>query len=338
MSEDHEQHGEGEGDGQPPEQDGKESAEVHDEPSAEADHIGSAVSLPDVALDLSEVTNALRLAQEAWQQTDAFRSITASLQRIQSEALASLPDLSHMAPRIDWPQFRQLAETFEGVWRSYERIVPANWRGRSLDYKAMTTVIEEGIPLTWIPPGNVVAELLDASDARARLLVLESNRSEIITACGAALDEVTDPSLEHQAALLKDCVAMAHAGLPTGAQALAASVFDTVYRGIWRAQPDLNAGGNWFKYKQVTQRLPEIDHDESTVLEFRQSCALAPIKAACAEFREGEPIPAVFNRHATAHAAGRTQYTGVNALVAVMLSVSLVRELQEGSIGALIHS
>jgi len=74
------------------------------------------------------------------------------------------------------------------------------------------------------------------------------------------------------------------------------------------------------------------------VREFRQACALAPIRAAVGNFHEGDPVPSVFNRHATAHAAGWTQYTPANTLIAVMLGVSLTRELQGGVLQARIHA
>jgi hypothetical protein len=43
----------------------------------------------------------------------------------------------------------------------------------------------------------------------------------------------------------------------------------------------------------------------------------------------GDPVPVVYNRHASAHAVGDVQYTEANALVAVMMAVSMLCELQE---------
>ncbi|MFV2114211.1 hypothetical protein ACFHW0_17970 [Micromonospora sp. LOL_025] len=51
---------------------------------------------------------------------------------------------------------------------------------------------------------------------------------------------------------------------------------------------------------------------------------------AVCDFSPGSgTIPSRPNRHATAHTVDGVQYTPVNALVATMLAVSVVREIQE---------
>ncbi|MGW3875981.1 hypothetical protein ACWD95_43635, partial [Streptomyces sp. NPDC005069] len=95
--------------------------------------------------------------------------------------------------------------------------------------------------------------------------------------------------------------------------------------------------GRFDSYKRVASRLPQVDPDESTILEFRQACVLAPFVSACEDFWAPDPVPASFNRHATVHAAGPTQYTEANALTAIMLAVSVLRELQEGNLRCTLH-
>lgn len=46
-------------------------------------------------------------------------------------------------------------------------------------------------------------------------------------------------------------------------------------------------------------------------------------------FVPGDPIPVEFNRHASVHAAGAVQYHPANALIALMIATSLLREAQE---------
>jgi hypothetical protein len=76
-------------------------------------------------------------------------------------------------------------------------------------------------------------------EREGRFEVLESNQAVVVEQCGAALEAVTDPGLEHQAALLKTCVGMAGDGCLPGAQALASNVLDTLFRGVCRAEPNL---------------------------------------------------------------------------------------------------
>ncbi|GGT02420.1 hypothetical protein GCM10010271_00030 [Streptomyces kurssanovii] len=266
--------------------------------------------------------------QKIWENSAGYRSVLASLESL-------------IQPVVDWPRLQKLAGTLEHIHRVAAvaaPLMPENWQKEKLSYRAMVSVIEEGIPLAWVPPASVIRELLEATDAKARFEVLESNQAVVIEQCGAALEAVTDPGLEHQAGLLQTCVEMAGDGYLPGAQALASNVLDTLFRGIWRAEPNLQQpNGKWDTYAKVAARLPEIDADASTILEFRMACALAPFRSALDGFKDG-PVPSVFNRHATAHAAGRTQYTAVNALVALMLTVSLLRELQEGHLGVQIHA
>jgi len=56
---------------------------------------------------------------------------------------------------------------------------------------------------------------------------------------------------------------------------------------------------------------------------------LAPVVLAFTEFWSGDPVPTRYNRHATAHATGAIQVTKLNAIAAILLATSLLRELYE---------
>ncbi|MFD7407754.1 hypothetical protein ACFV7R_35000 [Streptomyces sp. NPDC059866] len=266
-----------------------------------------------------------------------LQHVIAESQRFQQMIRDSMPDLSFIAPRIDWAQFRGLADTVAKAQRVLERVVPSNWLGESLDYDAMPPILEGGTPLAWVPSAPIIRQLLAAPDAQARAQALEENTEEIVASCREALSAVSQPGLRQQAAMLEDCLTMVEASTLGGAQALAASVWDTVYRGVWRAEPALKTAG-FFKYKDVAKKLPKIDLDDSTLLQFRQACVFAPFVKACEDFHDSHPVPTVFNRHATAHAAGSTQYSRANALTALMLAVSLLRELEQGDLSYSIRS
>jgi hypothetical protein len=49
---------------------------------------------------------------------------------------------------------------------------------------------------------------------------------------------------------------------------------------------------------------------------------------ALVSFKPGGPVPVHLNRHATAHAAGPEQYSDVNAVIALMLTTSVLRQAQ----------
>ncbi|WP_281154709.1 hypothetical protein [Streptomyces sp. HYC2] len=49
-------------------------------------------------------------------------------------------------------------------------------------------------------------------------------------------------------------------------------------------------------------------------------------------------MPEGFNRHATAHAAGAVQYTAANAVIALMLAVSVLREIDDQGYSVQLHA
>ncbi|MFG3350264.1 hypothetical protein ACGF1Z_35055 [Streptomyces sp. NPDC048018] len=269
-------------------------------------------------------------------QTESHRRMLASAQRLLQQ---SAPDFEQwIQPMVDWTRVRHMAAGFQDIVDRATRFLPENWRDQALNYETVVSVLQQGIPLAWVPTAPIVRDLLQATDTQAMLEAVQAGQELIVESCSSVIELVEDPKLVHQAALLKKCVDMAKAGQVEGVQALAASVVDTLYRALWRAQPELqNTNGKWDGYGNLNSRLPEVDTDDSTILEFRQACVLAPLKAAYTTFNEG-PVPQTFNRHATAHAAGRTQYTLVNALVVLMLAVSLLRELQDGYLPHQIHA
>jgi hypothetical protein len=61
--------------------------------------------------------------------------------------------------------------------------------------------------------------------------------------------------------------------------------------------------------------------------ELKASGALTPVIMALAEFDPDDGVsPTSFGRHATAHAAGPEQYSDVNAVIALMLTTSVLRQ------------
>ncbi|MET7310246.1 hypothetical protein ABZS68_24990 [Streptomyces sp. NPDC005571] len=342
----------------PQDPDGAEdrTAAIPDEPANDDETgvgLGWLVEIPAIARAMEESTAGLRRSlhdmmrsqQEVHSSLDGMQEVARAAmeaagvrEQIERFVAASLPDLSALAPRMHWPELQVVADAMATLQRGYEQVMPGNWKQAGLDYSAIVPVIHEGTPLVWVPSAEVIQDLLAAPDDTARAGILVTNKARIIASCRGVLAEVTLPELKPQAEFIAECLAMAEAQMMAGAQALAASVWDTVYRGICRAQPDLQGKqGRFDSYKRVASRLPQVDPDESTILEFRQACVLAPFVSACEDFWAPDPVPASFNRHATVHAAGPTQYTEANALTAIMLAVSVLRELQEGNLRCTLH-
>jgi hypothetical protein len=209
--------------------------------------------------------------------------------------------------------------------------LPANWDA-NVDFDAIdaiyTIVRDEGIPMVWVPRPAIVGGLIHAADAQARGEILVASRVEIAEDCAAAISEVTAPQLQPLVTLASAAVAALKDGHSSAAQALAANVFDTLLRDAARRGvlfPDIAVG--YFRYDKILKRIVPVS-GETTVRQFRTACVLSAALPALQNFTPGEAAPARFVRHATAHSVGLEQYTEENAIVAVMLMTSMLREGQ----------
>jgi hypothetical protein len=207
---------------------------------------------------------------------------------------------------------------------------PRNWENvPDLDIgAAMGIILDEGVPLVWVPRPAIVAELVSAADADARDGILLSSRDEIAVDCLTVLGEVAAPELKPLAELAAEAVSALRGGHGSSAQALAGNIFDTLLRdaarrGVMFAGPPVG----YFKYDKVRKQITPVS-DDTVIRRFRPDCALSAALAALENYDPSDPPPARFVRHATAHRACTAQYTPVNAIVAVMLVASMLREAQ----------
>jgi hypothetical protein len=138
----------------------------------------------------------------------------------------------------------------------------------------------------------------------------------------ASLAEVSSGDLQPHCVFASDAVRALRDGHQAAAQALAANLLDSIIR----QNVDLTLN------KTVTatgKKRARIDLDDYQI---KTSFTMAPIWRAYEEYWEskGDPIPRAFGRHPSAHAVSRTQYSRINAVIAIMLVTSLLRLLDDG--------
>ena len=62
--------------------------------------------------------------------------------------------------------------------------IPANWAGVDEDWDAAIEVTnDEGIPLIWVPRGNIVGALMSASGTAERHTILIGARDDVVADC-----------------------------------------------------------------------------------------------------------------------------------------------------------
>lgn len=215
--------------------------------------------------------------------------------------------LSDLMPKL------QLREWLDGL---LDRVSPANWREveEGLRLTDLVEMSRAGIPVAWVPRGAVLSAMIEA-DPADRLHVLANHQGEVLEDCQAVLAAVACGRYDEQMQLLGQAITALRSGLDGPAQAAACSVLDTVLKE--------NGSYNYWRAVAATE-----DYE---LRRLRYYATMAPLGPALEQFKreKGDPVPAVFNRHATTHAACAIQYTPCNALVAAMLAVSVVRELHE---------
>lgn len=268
--------------------------------------------LPDEA-HMEELTRNYTAVLEATAQIPFFEQQVSMLLRDAVVALDSLPNLA----------------TFSRLPRLF---YPANWGSLADDTNdvsaAVSVMHDEGIPLAWVPCPQIAAALVSAPDATARTGILDLRAPEIREDCLAVLDQVVDPDLKALADLTRQAIG-ALGTTPEAAQALAANVSETFLREANRRGRMFGASFGYFKAEKVTRRITSVK-DVSTVNELRIACVLTPALLALASYNPGtDPVPTTYNRHATAHTADPAQYTRANAVIAVMLATSFLRQAQE---------
>ncbi|APS17509.1 hypothetical protein TK78_00060 [Streptomyces sp. Tue 6075] len=248
------------------------------------------------------------------------------------------------APKVELPtSLREtLAKAVAPLLPVLERLdamMPGNWRGQHLDYERMVRLMQEGVPLAWVPPADVIRQLLAADDASSRSKVIDDSHPAILASCREALAEVTDARLTPQRTLLEECARAIENGMFNSAQALAANVWDTLMRGIAFANPDLLTSKGTWNYRHIRRNVPSVDAEEDATLgELRRAAVFLPVAKVLEDFWHPQPVPFGFNRHATAHAAGTVQYTASNAMTALMLAVSVLREIDDQAYVVHIHA
>lgn len=237
-----------------------------------------------------------------------------------------------------------VGKTIEAVYR---QAAPPNWTSddttSSVSYTAAVALaLEEGIPLAWVPDHDTVRMLLAVPagpDRRTALRAILGDRSTaILDHCQARLDELArHPNAPADRLRMIEVAGQSiqalRADLPAPAQSSAANLADHLLRRLF-----VPLDGKYV-YKTTSERVTSLSEQVSTLsLSFlailREFATLMPVPKSLTEWwpNKNMPLPDTFSRHATSHAiAEPDQVNSVNALIAVMLAVSLLcQEIASG--------
>lgn len=207
-------------------------------------------------------------------------------------------------------------DVFEGFGSLKERIYPPNLHDATPSVEEFEQLLlEEGIPLMWVPGPKVVRALLDAPNAVERRRIIGRRWKGIINHCETVIEDVDHPELLEYRGFAIDCVAALRDGHNNPAQALAANLLDSLMQAHFSQSE---------RAKLTSHRLGKFDLNDHGI---RVALTFAPVWYAHAEYwpKNGDPIPRVFGRHPSAHGVSRSQYSRINAVYGLMLVTSVLK-------------
>jgi hypothetical protein len=184
---------------------------------------------------------------------------------------------------LEW-QHQQWAPFFESLRKAIKSWLPPNWQDVDLpgNHLIETILLDEGMPLAWVPSAEVLTAILKAPDAAVRRKIIGRRWRRIVSDCEACLGEVTNTDLKPHCGFASDIARALCEGHAAAAQALAANLLDSIIRHNVDLQlkQTVTATGK----KRV-----RIDIDD---YQLKAGFTMAPIWRTYEEFREknGDPV------------------------------------------------
>jgi hypothetical protein len=223
----------------------------------------------------------------------------------------------------------ELVETFASAWAQVgdklqhafgvlARSVPRNWD--LIELEEGLDLATEGWPIVWVPRNDIVARLVHAGTDEERNQILVEESAQILDDVEHVLQEMaSDEGGNILVGALLEAVAAGRHHLWIPCQVTTTTVLDTL------------VGAETLIKKIITDLDSMFEEDEITVVEMKIALILQALPGAFAQFwvKNGDPIPTDYNRNATVHRMSEVQLTQRNALFALLLTTSLLRELHE---------
>jgi hypothetical protein len=200
------------------------------------------------------------------------------------------------------------------------------------------------MPIKWVPAQDVLIDLA-AAQPDDRVAVIEANQNRILGDCHVIVDQLSDSSLSDASCLVLRAFDTFTAGYHEGALALSVAVAEeyalwagTIRAGLVAAQGGGNLEEIMERYrrnlKKEKYRLARIELESGTLghdFDVPRKALIAPIPKFFTPFRpeSGQPAPDALSRHVVAHRPTVGHFSTGNAILAMMLATSLLKEREE---------
>lgn len=248
---------------------------------------------------------------------------------------------------VDDPDAVERAQTNSALRIALNWLRPRNWHGSGLNpHDVLLAAEESGIPVVWVPPTEVLAEIVEAEPER-RIAVLMANEESVLAACDSLIEYSDHSELRDTQTLATRALHAFRDRHHEAAMALAVSVAEGL--AFWVSETRtlthdteqqwndhekrLNRGRNLrYRYSLAQDLLDQMDAKErKSQFDVMHRALLAPIPRFFTRFYAGEekPLPETPSRHATVHQPTVAHLSQSNALLSLMLCASYLREQQQ---------
>lgn len=217
----------------------------------------------------------------------------------------------------------RLLELTRHIGKVGTSFLPPNWREVGFPTNLEELLLEEGLPLAWVPPQDILEKLFAAKTAGQRRQVISANRKRITESCIIELEDIKFTDNMRQTWVDDFALEAAYAlreGRWRSSQALSANLLDSV----------LSNAIEESAHAEVKNNKKKIDWESYPV---KPALVLGALYGIHARYfpSKGDPIPTKFSRHASVHGVSIQQYKQVNAVIALMHVVGLLRLVEEES-------
>lgn len=252
--------------------------------------------------------------------------------------LTPMMNLKEQFDHVDDPDAVERAKTNRALKTALDWLRPRNWHGSGLTPDQVLPIASEnGIPVAWVPPRTVLIQLAEAEPER-RIAVLMANEEDVLADCRHLIERCDDAELSDARTLAGRALLAFEEGHHEAAMALAVAVAEQP--AIWaskRRVMSFETEEEREDYKKAVKKkysLAERELQSSDVqsrLEVPRRALLSPIPKFFHNFYPDseDPIPETTSRHATVHHPTVEHLTRENALLAIMLCASLLRQQQD---------
>ena len=274
----------------------------------------SVVQLPKIEALRMPMIPALQINTAKW-----FADTLAPLQRdlnrlavgrhVLGNLALSLDSLQEIIRATTAPLLERVNAALPDVARSLQTALPENLASTRADWDLELLdklMLDEGLPIAWIPSAPVLERVLRAPTPAARRAIYGKSWLRIVSDADELLSRCSSPDLQQYVRFARKAVDGLRDGHHELAQAMLMNTFDTVLRQQFP---------NDIRVRLTNTKTP-LDTDDLTLRVYFAWCSVWSVYGQYWPSR-GDMIPRRLSRHASAHGVSRRQYTRINSVLAL---------------------